>query len=110
MPCKGLQQRYPQPSGPTQADEPVQVVAPPTLQKGIGERWPGWVLLLTNESLNELSDFKLKKKKKSKIIMYTIKKNEIMPFAAILMDQRLSCRVSQTEKEKYRMTSLICGI
>ena len=38
-----------------------------------------------------------------------IKKNEIMPFAAIWTD--LQCHtVSQTEKEKYRMTSLLCGI
>ena len=41
-----------------------------------------------------------------------IKKNEIMLFAATLMDLgsvRLN-EVSQTEKEKYGMTSLICGI
>ena len=41
-----------------------------------------------------------------------IKKNKIMPFAAAWMDLeivRLS-DVSQTEKEKYHMISLICGI
>ena len=41
-----------------------------------------------------------------------IKKNEIRPFAATWMDLeivRLS-EVSQTEKQKYRMISLICGI
>ena len=41
-----------------------------------------------------------------------IKKNEIMPFAATWMDLemiRLS-EVSQTEKDKYHVISLICGI
>ena len=41
-----------------------------------------------------------------------IKKNEIMPFVATWMDLekvKLS-EVSQTEKEKYDMTSLICEI
>ena len=42
----------------------------------------------------------------------TIKKNEIMPLAAIWMDLErvILSEVSQTEKEKYRMTSLTCGI
>ena len=41
-----------------------------------------------------------------------IKKNEIMPFAATWMDlERVTLsEVSQTEKEKYSMTSLICAI
>ena len=41
-----------------------------------------------------------------------IKKNEIMPFAATWMDLdivKLS-EVSQTQKDKYHMISLICGI
>jgi len=41
-----------------------------------------------------------------------IKKNEIMPFAAIQMDLDIiiPSEVSQTEKDKYHMLSLIHGI
>ena len=41
-----------------------------------------------------------------------IKKNEIMPFAAIWMDLEIIIlsEVSQTEKDKYYMILLICGI
>ena len=41
-----------------------------------------------------------------------IKKNEIMPFAATLMDIEIVIlsEVSQTEKDEYRMILLICGI
>ena len=39
----------------------------------------------------------------------TIKKNEIMAFAATWMDLEIS-EVSQTEKDKYHMISLTCGI
>ena len=40
-----------------------------------------------------------------------IKKNKIMPFAATWMNlQIILSEVSQTEKDKYHMISLICGI
>ena len=42
----------------------------------------------------------------------TIKENEIMPFAATWMDLEgiMLCEISQTEKDKYCMISLIYGI
>ena len=41
-----------------------------------------------------------------------IKKNEIMPFAMTWMDLEtvILSEVSQTEKDKYHMISLLCGI
>ena len=41
-------------------------------------------------------------------ILPSRKKNEIMPFAATWMDLK-SVILSQTEREKYCMESLICG-
>ena len=48
----------------------------------------------------------------SLIILLAIKKNEIMPFAAIWMDLEIIMlsEVHQKEKDKYHMVSLIGGI
>ena len=41
-----------------------------------------------------------------------LKKNEILPFVKIQMDLKgiMLSEISQTEKDKYHMISLICGI
>ena len=41
-----------------------------------------------------------------------LKKNEIMPFVAMCMDLQIVIlsEVSQTQKDKYHTTLLICGI
>ena len=38
------------------------------------------------------------------------KKNEIMSFAGMDLEIIILSEISQTEKEKYHMTSLLCGI
>ena len=45
-------------------------------------------------------------------ILLSHEKNEIMPFAATWMDLEIIIlsKVSQKEKDKYHMISLICGI
>ena len=45
-------------------------------------------------------------------ILHTIKKNEVMPFSATWMDLDIIIlrEVSQTEKDKDHMISLICRI
>ena len=42
----------------------------------------------------------------------TVKKKNILPFAAVWMDLEniMLSEISQSEKDKYHMISLICGI
>ena len=49
---------------------------------------------------------------KEDVVLLLHKKNEIMPFAATWMDLEniILSEVSQKEKDKYYMISLICGI
>ena len=41
-----------------------------------------------------------------------IKMNEILPFVAMWLDHKgiMLCEINQTERDKYCMISLICGI
>ena len=44
-------------------------------------------------------------------ILFSYKKIEILPFATTWMDEGIMLsEISQTEKDKYHMISLICGI
>ena len=46
------------------------------------------------------------------ILLNTMRKNEIMPYGATWMDLKIIIlnEVSQAEKDKHHMISLICGI
>ena len=68
------------------------------------------------EKPKSIMDYRSKKQLSSGIhilnvqwnVTHPLKKNEIMPFAATWMD--LESVILKLEKEKYLMTSLICGI
>ena len=45
-------------------------------------------------------------------ILSALKNNEMMPFAAVCMDQEIITvsKISQKEEDNYHMISFICGI
>ena len=45
-------------------------------------------------------------------ILFSYKKNEILPFAAMWMNLEniMLCEISQTEEDQYYMVSAVCGI
>ena len=74
----------------------------------------GWLVLAEREGKKGLSEDELIKKMWHTYTMEyysAMKKNEIMPFAATWMDPEIILsEISQTEKDKYHIISLICGI
>ena len=64
-----------------------------------------YILLWNKTTFRSLIHLELK-------LVYGIKRNEIVPFAATWMDLEtvILSEVSQTQEEKYYMILLICGI
>ena len=71
---------------------------------------------ITGAALKRPKKKKKQKTQQNKMYIYTveyysaIKKNKIMPFAATWMEILILSEVSQKEKDKYHMISLICEI
>ena len=69
----------------------------------------------SEDNRNNLSAHEQMSRLKNALYIYTmeynsaIRKKAILPFVSIVMDLLLG-KISQTEKDKYCMLSLICGI
>ena len=88
------------------------VLAPFSIQVSLLQRRPPWPPHLKEQSSIAREWIKWFRYIYAMEYNSTLKKNEVMPFAATRMDLKIIIlsEVSQTEKDKYPMIPLICGV